>query len=139
MSESAKQVLKRFFSTMDAAQWDRYRALLHPEHVVRIPVSPEPLDADAHVAMNQEFQQSFPGFSHTIDGQSSDGEFVATWGRISMKHSAPFRGIPATNKEFEIAFMNVARVVDGRVREEWAQVDTLKLMTEIGAVAAARV
>jgi predicted ester cyclase len=100
-------------------------------------VAPEPLGADAHVEVNQGFHRSFPGYTHVIEGQTCDDDMVTTWGHIKMKHSAEFQGIPATNKEFDIGFIDVAHVVDGQVREEWAQVDVLKLMTEVGAVRSA--
>lgn len=137
MSEAAKNVLNRFFSTMDNQNWDEFRTLLHPKHCAHLPVAPEPVGVDAHVALNQEFHKSFPGYVHVIEGQTCDGDMVTTWGHVKMKHTAEFRGIPATNKEFDIGFIDVARVVDGQVREEWAQIDALKIMTEVGLFRAA--
>jgi len=134
MSEDPKNVLNRFFSSMDNQQWDEFRQLLHPDHAFHLPLSPTVLGIDAHIALNQDFHGSFPGFLHVIEGQTCDCDTVTTWGHVKMKHTAEFQGIAATGKELDVAFIDVARVVDGQVREEWAQVDALKLMTEVGVL-----
>jgi len=54
-----------------------------------------------------------------------------TWRGV---HSGNLAGVPATGRPIELRGINMFRVRDGRVVEQWAQLDMLGLLQQIGAI-----
>jgi steroid delta-isomerase-like uncharacterized protein len=76
-----------------------------------------------------------PGYTYEIHDQIAQGDLVAnriTWRGV---HSATLAGVPATGRSVELRGINMFRVRDGRVVEQWAQLDMLGLLQQIGAIA----
>jgi predicted ester cyclase len=49
-------------------------------------------------------------------------------------HQGDFVGIPPTGKPFSVEGMIIARVVDSKAVERWANLDTLGLMQQLGVI-----
>ena len=45
-----------------------------------------------------------------------------------------FRGIPATNKDFETVGMNIFHFQDNKIKEGWVVVDALTAAIQLGAI-----
>ncbi len=54
-----------------------------------------------------------------------------TWRGV---HSATLAGVPATRRSVELRGINMFRVKEGRVVEQWAELDMLALLQQIGAI-----
>ena len=77
-----------------------------------------------------------PGYTYEIHDQIAQGDLVAnrvTWRGV---HSGTLAGVPATGRSVELRGINMFRVKDGRVVEQWAQLDMLGLLQQIGAIPA---
>jgi len=133
MSEDPKATVCAFLEAMDRSDWDGLRARMHPEHLCHFPFAPEPLDVEGHIGMSQGFRQGFAEFAHLVEDQFCSGDKVLTRGKVRVKHTGEFNGVAATGNVVEFGFMQVAEVVDGRVRNEWIELDGVKLMQGIGA------
>jgi predicted ester cyclase len=57
---------------------------------------------------------------------------MARWS-ISMAHTGPFLGIPASGKTISATGMSVQRFVGGKIGEAWDNWDQLSLMVQLGA------
>jgi steroid delta-isomerase-like uncharacterized protein len=80
------------------------------------------------------FGAAFPGYTYEIHDQIAQGDMVAnrvTWHAV---HTGTFAGVPATGRTVEIHGINLFKLRDGRVVEQWAQPDFLGLMQQIGAI-----
>ena len=133
MSADPKATVCAFLEAMDRADWEALRACMHADHRCHFPFAPEPLDQDAHIGMSQGFRQGFAEFQHLVEDQFADGDQVLTRGKVRVKHTGEFNGVPATGNVVEFGFMQVAEVVAGTVRNEWIELDGVKLMQGIGA------
>ena len=51
-------------------------------------------------------------------------------------HSGPLMGVPATGKPISVLATGIFRVVNGKLAENWVNLDALSLMQQIGAVPA---
>lgn len=60
-----------------------------------------------------------PDFTVTALQCIENGEWVANRYRITGTHTGDFFGRPPTGERFEIAGMDMVRVVDGRLVEHW--------------------
>jgi predicted ester cyclase len=60
------------------------------------------------------------------------GEWAAAFGRQEAVHSGEFMGIPATGKRVEIRYMDFWKVVDGKIVENYVNVDFAWVMKQLG-------
>jgi predicted ester cyclase len=49
-------------------------------------------------------------------------------------HRGEFIGLPATGNLVTISEMHIARVVDGKIVERWAEWDQLALLQQVGGI-----
>ena len=64
------------------------------------------------------------------------GDMEACHTILTGTHRGELAGIPATGKSVEFDCTAIIRVENGKVAEHWGTTDNLKLMQQIGAVAA---
>ncbi|NDF53268.1 MAG: polyketide cyclase [Proteobacteria bacterium] len=60
------------------------------------------------------------------------GEWAAAFGRQEAVHSGEFMGIPATGKRVEIRYMDFWKVVDGKIVDNYVNVDFAWVMKQLG-------
>ena len=134
-SENKAQVA-RFFAAMSARDFDAMAAFMAPDHRFYFPLSPEPLDAEAHVGMNRQFGKAVEQLQWTIEEQLVDGDKVATRGYITGVHNGEFNGLPPTGNPVRVNYINIIQLREGLSVNEWDSMDTFALMQQLGAVPA---
>lgn len=82
------------------------------------------------------FRSAFPGFHTEIEDLLAEGDKVATRFRLRGTNTGSFQGMPPTGKAIDITATGIFRVVDGRVTDNWVNVDALGLMQQLGVVPA---
>jgi predicted ester cyclase len=93
-----------------------------------------PMDRVAFEQFVAGFGLGFPGYRHEIQEQIAQDDMVASrvvWRGI---HVGEFAGVPATGRPIELEGINIFRVKDGRVVEQWAELDFFGLLQQIGAI-----
>jgi hypothetical protein len=60
------------------------------------------------------------------------GEWAAAFGRQEATHSGEFLGIAATGKRVEIRYMDFWKVVDGKIADNWVNVDFPHVAAQLG-------
>ena len=66
----------------------------------------------------------------------AEGDRVVVRWLSQGTHSSDFLGIPATNRSYEIAGIDIHRVEDGRMAEHWHVVDQLSQLQQLGLLPA---
>jgi predicted ester cyclase len=84
----------------------------------------------------ESFRKAFPDMQVTIEEEFADGNFVIHRGYTSGTHKGEFRGIPPTGKQVKLKTIDIWRVVNGKMLENWVQMDILGLMQQLGVVPA---
>jgi steroid delta-isomerase-like uncharacterized protein len=105
------------------------------DFVAYMPGQP-PLDRPTSERFVSGVTSGMPGYTCEIHDQIAQGDVVAnrvTWRGV---HSGNLAGVPATGRSIELRGINMFRVRDGRVVEQWAQLDMLGLLQQIGAIPA---
>ena len=105
-----------------------------PDFVAYMPGQP-PMDrADLRA---RSWRASAPASRATpieIQDQIAQGDIVVnrvTWRGV---HGGEFAGVPATGRPIELSGINMFKVKDGRVVEQWAELDFFGLLQQIGAI-----
>lgn len=94
----------------------------------------KPLDYDEAEELSDNFNLAFPDMKVTIENQIAEGDYVVTRMIYQGTHKNEYRGIAATGKKVKISAMTIQYIVDGKITEEWTEMDTLGMMQQIGAL-----
>jgi len=134
MSNDNKAIVRRYYEEVlnrgDLALLERIAREDHVEH--------DPLPGQGkgltgfhdRVRMLREALQ--PQF--TIEQIVAEGDTVVVRWTNRGKHVAPFVGIPATNKSFTIAGIDIHTLRDGKLAEHHHVVDQLSMMQQLGLI-----
>lgn len=80
------------------------------------------------------YRKAFPDLHLHIEDVISDGDHVVTRWTSSGTHTGDLQGIAPTGKSTSSTGITIARFVNGKIAEEWANWDTLGLMRQLGVV-----
>jgi predicted SnoaL-like aldol condensation-catalyzing enzyme len=82
------------------------------------------------------FQAAFPDMRVTIEEELAEGNKVITRGYFSGSHQGDFQGIPPTGRQIKVKYIDIWRVENGKLVENWVQMDQLGLMQQLGVIPA---
>jgi steroid delta-isomerase-like uncharacterized protein len=77
------------------------------------------------------FLAAFPDARITIEDILTDGDKVASRVQFSGSHTGDFMGLAPTGKPFSVVGMNIFRVRDGQIVENWSHFDMAGLMQQL--------
>jgi predicted ester cyclase len=79
--------------------------------------------------MNVFFRSTFDIYAtHESELLIAEGDMVVHGETVRLKPKDPFRGIPPTEKEVTVSSIDIYRIVDGRIVEQWNHPDRFGLM-----------
>jgi steroid delta-isomerase-like uncharacterized protein len=82
------------------------------------------------------FRAAFPDMRAAVEDMVAEGDRVVSRGHFTGTHRGAFMGLPATGKQVRVAYIDVWRVEDGKLVENWVRLDMLGMMQQLGAVPA---
>jgi steroid delta-isomerase-like uncharacterized protein len=82
------------------------------------------------------FFAAFPDMHVTLEQVIAEGDRVSTCGVMRGTHKGDFMGIPATGKQITISYIDIWRVENNKLVENWVQLDMLGLMQQLGVIPA---
>lgn len=94
------------------------------------------LDEQDFRALHQSMLTAFAGGTMTADAIIPAGDKVTTRWTFHGTQSGDFQGVPATGRDVTVSGIIVSRFQDGKVVEEWEQIDRLGMMRQLGALPA---
>jgi len=77
---------------------------------------------------------AFPDLHGTIEDLIAEGDKVVDRMTCEGTHQGMFMGAPPTGKRVKWSFIDINRIVDGKIVEHWAEVDTMGIMQQLGLV-----
>jgi predicted ester cyclase len=80
------------------------------------------------------FRTAFPDIQITLEEEFAEGDKVSTRGYFTGTHTGDFQGIPATGKQVKVEYIDVWRVANGQLVENWVQMDQLGMMQQLGVI-----
>jgi predicted ester cyclase len=110
--------------------------LYAPDYVGHIAGTPGP------VRGREALNHLLAGYFAAFDGQFpselvlAEGDLVAIYDKFRLKYTGPFQGISPTGKEAIFTSIDIYRMVDGKVMEQWTEADLLGLLQQLGVVPA---
>jgi steroid delta-isomerase-like uncharacterized protein len=92
------------------------------------------MDVEQTKGLIQAYFTAFPDLHITInDLIAEDDKVVKVWTAKST-NKGDFMGIPATGNRIEVSGIEVFRIADGKIAENWVLMDNLGMMQQLGVI-----
>jgi len=137
MATGNKEIVRRALedSWQDPGVFDE---LISSDYVGYDPALPEPIRGPQGAKDNfKQYSDAFEGAQITVVDQIAEGDAVATRWEGRGRHTGELMGIPPTGKEIVVEGLNLTRLRDGKIVEEWSNWDTLGMLQQVGAIPSA--
>jgi steroid delta-isomerase-like uncharacterized protein len=79
---------------------------------------------------------AFSPCAFTIEDMVAEGDRVVVRWRSSGNHSSDFLGVPATNRDYTVAGIDIHRLTGAGMAEHWHVVDQLSQLQQLGLIPA---
>ena len=76
----------------------------------------------------------FPDAQYSVERLVAEGDLVAWHWTFTATHQGEIMGIPATGKQLRFGGVNIFRLENGQIVEDWVYRDTLGMMRQLGAL-----
>ena len=93
-----------------------------------------PAGVDGFCAITRMYRTGFPDLQTVVEDAIGEGDRVAVRFSGTGTHGGEFMGIVPTGRKIRATGMAWFRFEDGRVAEEWSELNTLEILLEIGAL-----
>src|SRR5262249_9877726 len=134
------ETIRKLEAAYSARDYDTVRSLIGPDFVAHTAGSEMlPPGVEGAIASNEGAWTSFPDRKTEILDIFGAGDRVVEHVRMTGTNDGglDWAGIPANGKAVDVDWIQVSRHdADGRVVETWAQMDTPKMMVQLGAMPA---
>ncbi len=101
--------------------------VLHdPAHLVRGP--------EGFKAYVSAFRAAFPDLHATVEDQIAEKDEAAMRFTAHGTHKGEFQGIPPTGRQVTLSGINIQRIVDGKIVENWVSLDALGMLQQLGVL-----
>ncbi|MFN2154221.1 MAG: ester cyclase [Anaerolineae bacterium] len=120
------------FNDKDLAAVDKYVAPDYVRHDPGAPVEVRGLEGVKQLA--GAFFAAFPDIHFTAEDVIAEGDTVVQRLTSHGTHQGPFMGIPPTGKHLTVTAVEIFRLVEGKIAEQWVEADYLGLMQQLGVI-----
>jgi steroid delta-isomerase-like uncharacterized protein len=130
-------IIRRGFDALARGDLDTFAAYVAPDIVSTFVGEPEPVHGrDSYMEVAAYFLSAFPDLHTEIHDVVECGDRVTMRLTYHGTHQGEFQGVAPTGRSVAFDSIEMYRVADGQVVEEWASFDTLGLLRQIGAIPA---
>jgi steroid delta-isomerase-like uncharacterized protein len=88
--------------------------------------------------LNRQFieglRAAFPDVRYTVLDQIAKDDKVVVRYRFQGTHRGVFQGMPPTQKQVTYSGILIYRIEDGKIAEQWTEMDLLGLLRQLGAL-----
>src|SRR5437868_3369062 len=131
MSENKKLVNRLFNEALNERKLEIAEELIHKDYVnFSFPAGAKGPEAFKNIG--GMFLSSFPDMKITVEDIMEEGDKLATHGYWEGTHRGDFQGISPTGKKVKVNYMDMWKVKDGKLHENWVQMDIAGLMHQLG-------
>jgi len=133
-TDQNKEVVILWLEERDKGNWDIINELFAPDYVCHFASDPVPIRGrDTVRQMNVGSRWAFDIYpTHEPDLLIAEGDLVVHRATVRLKPKDPWRGIPPTEKEAIVSSVDIYRILDGRIVEQWNHPDLFGQMHQLG-------
>jgi len=131
--EDNKQLVRDFWGTLSSGDFAKM-ASIYDENVVYHGIGGEERRGrQAAVAFAKGYKDAFPDMKADVEQLVAEGDFVVSRVRPTGTHTGELMGMAPTGKKIDLRWiMNMVRVSNGKIAEEWEIWDSADFMRQLG-------
>lgn len=133
-SNVSRDLLERYFREVwgngDADAVAQYLDASYVRHIA--PALP-PIDREQQVARLKNFRAAFPDIEIRLEAVVAEDDLVAFRSTMRGTHEGEFLGLAATGRTVTVGLIDIWRVANGCVVEQWGGPDMFDLLRQLGA------
>lgn len=130
----AREVLRRFNEEVfGEGRVELIDELVHEDFVDHTGVQ-GPMDREGLKDFVRAVHAALSDCEATLERVVVEGDQVAWRWSQRGRHTGEFMGIPPSGNEIEVTGNDLGVMREGKLAEEWGEMDMLSLMTQLGAV-----
>jgi steroid delta-isomerase-like uncharacterized protein len=133
--ESNQRAVERAIDDWNRGNLPEYLQLYSEDVVLHGYAGVEPGFANVR-RFYEDWWRAFPGSKLVLNDVVTARNKVACRFVIEGIHAGSFQGIPSSGKAVSVSGFTILRFVGGKCIERWSLVDSLTLLTQIGALGA---
>ena len=133
MSDENKAVLRNVYEALNAKNLDAIPELVTEDWAWHGP-GQELHGKKGIKELVETYVSAFPDLEFSVDEMLADGDKVTTRWSAQGTHKGELAGIAATGKTMQINGINVSRLENGKIAEEWESFDQLGMMKQLGVI-----
>ena len=133
-AESNRDLLGRFYAAMDKNEVGATPEFWTEEMVWRGPAGLGTHQGAENFEKNirEPFIAAFPDKVAHDEVRLFDGDYIASTGHQDAAFAEDWLGIPATGDKVRVRYMDVWRVENGKLAENWVLIDILGVLEQAG-------
>lgn len=128
-----KEIVRSWFQAIDAKDLKAVKNLLDSNYKFRSPANPSLEGAEERIEIIREMTSAFQG-KYQLDQIFAEGDNVAVSGCWKGTHIGEYDGVLATNKKVEFYFVDVFKLVNGKIVSEHLELNPSTILAQIGVV-----
>ena len=136
IAEQNKRQLRHFFEAFNSGKLDEMAEAMDPSLVFYSAMTGRPEGIEGAMEWFTMLINAFPDLQITIHSMTSDDDKVVTHESFTGTHLGVFRGIAPTGKRVTVWSSELVRFADGKLIEQWNNLDVMGLLEQIGAAPA---
>jgi predicted ester cyclase len=135
-TEDNKAILQQVIRLQESGDLNTVDQVIAPNWVNHDPSLPPLQGYEGFKQLTMLFRSAFPGFQTEIEDMLAEGDKVSARFRLRATNSGSFQGMPPTGKAVDVTGTGIFRIVDGKMTDNWVNLDMLGLLQQLGVVPA---
>jgi steroid delta-isomerase-like uncharacterized protein len=135
MAQGNAMIIRRFVDeVITEGKIDSAAQYVWEDVVEQVPLPGQGPGLDGLKDVLRAMRAGFPDLVFSIQEQITEGDKVASRFEWAGTHNGEFLGVPATGRPVHVWGIVIDRLENGRIKDTRIIMDTLGLMTQLGAV-----
>jgi len=118
-----------FWNKQNIAAFEKYFTADFISHYPGVDMNGEQV-----IGLCKAYFSAFPDLHITTDDLIAEGDKVVKVWTANSTNKGDFMGIPATGKRIVVKGIEVFRIKDGKIAENWVSMDNLGMMQQLGVI-----
>lgn len=132
--EEQNSVVRQYIDAWNKQDLAAVGDLLLPDFIRHDANLPDVEGAQAELEFIASVVKAFPDLDLNIDQLITQDNFVVVRLAIRGTHENPFMGVPATRRSIDVKSMEIIRLAEGKIAEQWVVMDLLSFFQQLGVV-----
>jgi steroid delta-isomerase-like uncharacterized protein len=135
--EDNKAIIRSYVETVwNQRQLDRAEEFVAPDFIDHAPLPGQAPGLDGARRKWAMYLNAAPDLRVTIEDVVAEDDKVGVRRSYAGTHRGELLGIPATGKPVQMGSISIFRLAEGKIVENWEQLDLLTLMQQLGVIPA---